>query len=233
LLINFRADPAVVQALLPTGLSPKLHRGQAIVGICLIRLEGIRPKGCLPLITVSSENAAHRIAVEWTDADGVAKEGVFIPRRDTDSLVNALAGGRLFPGEHNHSRFSVQDDGETISLAMSSSDGDTRVEVKAKAGTSLPESSWFASLEEASAYFESGCIGYSVSCDPARFDGIELKTSRWDVQPLEVTEVYSSFFQNEKRFPAGSVSFDHGLIMREIPHEWHGIPAYVAESTST
>lgn len=229
LLINFRADPNAVQKLLPAGLSPKLHRGQAIVGICLIRLEGIRPKGYPPLLAVSSENAAHRIAVEWSDS-GVAKEGVFIPRRDTDSLVNALAGGRLFPGEHHRSRFSVQDDGETIDFAMASSEGDTRVEVKARAAKSLPKDSCFASLEEASAYFEGGCVGYSVTCDPSRFDGIELKTAQWEVRPLEVANVFSTFFADESRFPAGSIAFDHGLIMREIPHEWHGLPAYVAES---
>jgi hypothetical protein len=31
----------------------------------------------------------------------------------------------------------------------------------------------------------------------------------------------SSFFEDEKRFPRGSVQFDHALIMRDIPHEWH------------
>jgi len=38
----------------------------------------------------SSENAAHRIAVLWDDEQGVTREGVFIPRRDTNSPVNYL-----------------------------------------------------------------------------------------------------------------------------------------------
>jgi hypothetical protein len=45
LLINFRADPVVVQGLLPSGFRPKLQGREAIVGICLIRLEEIRAKG--------------------------------------------------------------------------------------------------------------------------------------------------------------------------------------------
>jgi predicted MPP superfamily phosphohydrolase len=36
--------------------------------------------------------------VTWNDETG-ALEGVYIPRRDTGSLVNHLAGGRVFPGE--------------------------------------------------------------------------------------------------------------------------------------
>ena len=91
LLVNFRVDPAI-QKRLPTPFRPKLHRGHAIAGICLIRLEHIRPAGLPALIGFSSENAAHRIAVEWTDVSGTAREGVFIPRRDTGSRLNSLAG---------------------------------------------------------------------------------------------------------------------------------------------
>ena len=43
LLVNFRVDPDVVQQLLPPRLTPKLQAGYAIAGICLIRLEQIRP----------------------------------------------------------------------------------------------------------------------------------------------------------------------------------------------
>src|ERR1700749_2901214 len=85
LLVNFRVDPAVIQKLLPRPFRPKLQRGHAIAGICLIRLEHIRPAGVPEMLGLSSENAAHRVAVEWTDAAGVAREGVFIPRRDTGS----------------------------------------------------------------------------------------------------------------------------------------------------
>ena len=45
LLVNFRADPTVVQRILPSLFRPKLHEGHAIVGICLIRLEQVRPRG--------------------------------------------------------------------------------------------------------------------------------------------------------------------------------------------
>lgn len=231
LLINFRADPAVVQRILPEGFQPKLHRGHAIVGICLIRLEQIRPKGVPAILGISSENAAHRIAVEWAE-NGVRREGVFIPRRDTDSTINALAGGRVFPGEHHHSQFRVKDDGAAVSLAMSSADETASVRVECRAADSLPKTSCFDSLEEASAYFEPGCVGYSVTSDPDRLDGIELKTAYWQVQPVEVTAVQSSFFQDGKCFPADSIQFDRGLIMRDIPHEWHGVPDYRQKSDS-
>jgi hypothetical protein len=92
LLVNFRADPNVVQRLLPQPFRPKIHLGRSLVGICLIRVEQIRPSGLPGILGVSSENAAHRIAVEWKGLMAFT-EGVFIPRRDTGALLNRLAVG--------------------------------------------------------------------------------------------------------------------------------------------
>src|ERR1700674_3635491 len=115
LLLNFRVDPGVMARQLPAPFVPKLHKGFAIAGICLIRLEAIRPKGLPRGLGLSSENAAHRIAVQW-QAESGTEEGVFIPRRDSNSLMNQLAGGRLFPGVHHAARFKVHEAGEAITL---------------------------------------------------------------------------------------------------------------------
>jgi hypothetical protein len=226
LLINFRADPEVTLRILPAGMRPKLHGSHAIVGICLIRLEQIRPKGLPAALGLSSENAAHRVAVEWTGADGLPTEGVFIPRRDTSSALNALAGGRLFPGEHHHARFSAQDDGRAVSLSMEPDDGDARVAVSGVVAETFPDSSCFRSVEEASDFFSPGCCGYSVTHDANRLDGIKLVTHRWQVRPFEVTDVHSEFFADKSRFPKGSITFDHGLVMRNIEHEWRSLPSF-------
>jgi hypothetical protein len=127
ILVNFRIAPEVMQRQLPGRFRPKLHAGKAIGGICLIRLEHIRPLGMPAFLGLNSENAAHRIAVFWEDEHGVTKEGVFIPRRDTDSKLNQLAGGRVFPGEHHAAQFHVEADGERINLEMKSKDGEVAV----------------------------------------------------------------------------------------------------------
>lgn len=221
LLVNFRADPTVVQRILPESFRPKLHRGFSLVGICLIRLEQIRPAGLPGMLGLSSENAAHRIAVEWTDAAGIQREGVFIPRRDTGSFLNRVAGGRVFPGEHHSASFSVADSGSHIDFSMGSRDGLVAVRVVGDETDSLPASSCFGSLVEASAFFEGGSLGYSVTRDGERLDGLLLRTLDWRVRALSVTEVHSTFFTDRLRFPEGSIQFDHALIMRDILHEWH------------
>jgi hypothetical protein len=221
LLVNFRGDPAAVQRVLPQPFRPKLHKGHALVGVCLIRLEQIRPAGVPVALGLSSENAAHRIAVEWTDAAGVQREGVFIPRRDTGSLLNRIAGGRIFPGEHHSARFSVRDSEGRIDFSMESQDGTLSVRVVGRDADSLPMGSCFSSIAEASAFFEGGSLGYSVTRDGERLDGLLLRTMDWRIRALSVSEVHSSFFADRQRFPEGSVEFDHALIMRDVLHEWH------------
>src|SRR5687767_7260771 len=104
ILINYQAEKEVIEKFLPAPFRPKLIEGKAIVGICLIRLRDIRPKGIPANVGLASENGAHRIAVEWLENDEM-KEGVYVPRRDTSSRLNSLAGGRLFPGVHHLANF--------------------------------------------------------------------------------------------------------------------------------
>jgi uncharacterized protein YqjF (DUF2071 family) len=224
LLVNFRVDAEVMNRFLPSPFRPKLHKGHAIAGICLIRLEQIRPAWLPPFCGTSSENAAHRIAVQWDDASGEKREGVFIPRRDTGSRLAHFAGGRMFPGEHHLADFDVADDGSVIEMSIRARDEGMAVDLRAHVSDALPATSCFESLAESSAYFEGGCVGYSVTRDGCRLDGLRLQTDGWQVRPLEVEHVESSFFADESVFPAGSVQFDHALLMRDLAHQWHTEP---------
>jgi hypothetical protein len=173
------------------------------------------------IVGIASENAAHRIAVLWDDENGATLEGVYVPRRDTDSSLNHFLGGRVFPGEYNLATFKIEDSGSQIDFHMESKDGTVAVDVRGSVGESLPESSIFGSVSEASAFFEAGSVGYSARSNSEQLDAIELETKEWRVEPLNTENVYSSYFADEKRFPKGSVEFDHTLIMRNIAHEWH------------
>jgi hypothetical protein len=178
-------------------------------------------------IGLSSENAAHRVAVVRSDSE----DAVFIPRRDSNSWLNHMIGGRLFPGEHHRARFTVVDDGKHIHLKMMSVDRDVSVEVSGRPSPRLPPGSVFASVDQASRFFERGSLGYSATRDPRRFDGLVLETHGWSVEPLEVTDVSSSYFNNRKVFPSGSVQFDHALIMRDLQHQWRSVPDLYGEGT--
>ena len=222
ILANFRVDPQAMQRQLPSRFRPKLYNGFAVAGICMIRLDHIRPKLTPEVLGIGSENAAHRVAVLW-DEDGSTREGVFISRRDTDSQLNVLLGGRIFPGEHHQSSFIVHEGDSSVNIKMRSADEAITVEIDGRIAEVLPSTSIFSSLAEASSFFEGGAVGYSVTSDWDRLDGLRLKTKEWRVEPLDVRKVYSSYFSDAAIFPKGSIEFDNALIMRNVAHEWHSV----------
>jgi hypothetical protein len=219
ILINYQIDKEALENYLPSPFRPKLVNGKGIAGICLIRLKEIRPKGLPKQIGISSENGAHRIAVEWME-DGQVKEGVFIPRRDNSSKLNALAGGTIFPGIHHLATFSVKEADGSYEVGFVSED-QTSLSIKARETDQWNSESVFDDLACVSDFFEKGSVGYSP--DRKDYDGLELRTQNWKVSLLEVESVQSSFFEDESIFPKGSVKFDNALLMKDIEHEWVGL----------
>jgi len=202
ILVNYRVEPEVLEKILPPPFRPKLVNGAGMAGVCLIRLKHIRPRYLPSFIGISSENAAHRIAVEW-EQDGEKREGVFIPRRDTSSRLNTLVGGKLFPGVHHHATFRAQEQDDAYRLVLDSDDRQTHVLVEGHASAELPKDSIFSSVHDASDFFSKGSLGYSVTAQPGKFDGLELRSFNWRVVPLAVDKVESSFFENSTMFPPG------------------------------
>ncbi|HEY1377679.1 MAG TPA: DUF2071 domain-containing protein [Gemmataceae bacterium] len=222
ILVNYRVEPAVLGRLLPTTFRPQLVRGWGVAGICLIRLRRVRPRW-LPLpVGLASENAAHRIAVEWDDG-GAVRTGVYILRRETTSRLSALAGGPLFPGVHRRADFRVAEGDGRYAVTVADRAGRSLIEVRGRAANDWPAGSVFDSLAEASAFFAAGSVGYSPARRAGDFEGLELRTAGWDVRPLAVEHVASAVFDDPIVFAPGSVEFDSALVMHDVAHEWHGL----------
>lgn len=223
LLVNFRVRPDILAQTLPAPFEPRLVRGWGMAGICLIGLGNLRPGGVPAALGLRTENAAHRIAVEWND-EGGRRQGVYIPRRDTSSGLVRVLGGRFFPGVYHPGTFSIDEDHASVSVRVNSADGQTNALVCGRISDQLAEGSIFESLDEASRFFEVGSFGFSPSADHNQLDGLELVSKLWKVQSLQVETVESAFFANTELFPAGSIEFDSALIMRGIPCRWesHG-----------
>jgi hypothetical protein len=218
-LVNYRVRPEVLAKLIPAPFRPQLVHGWAMAGICLIRMEAVRPAFVSMPWGVSSENAAHRIAVEWDEAGG-SRTGVFVLRRDTNSRFNHLVGGRIFPGVHHLAHFDCSDNDGHLSVEMRSDDDTTCVAVAGHAGGQWDCGSLFSGAEEASEFFRCGACGWSPGLVDGRFEGLELCAASWRITPLLVDHVESSFFDDRSFFPSGSIEFDSALVMRNIEHEW-------------
>ena len=221
-LLNFRADPAAVAALLPPPLEVLPFDGHAIVGVCLIGMEQLRPKGFPGGLGLSSENMAHRVAIRYPGSHGL-EDGVFVWRRETDQCLVSLLGGRLFPGVQHHGHFDIEETDGGISMNVKTRDGLADIQLEAAHTAEWDAGSVFPRFEDAAEFFRRGDCGFSCSLRSGRLDGLRLQTLEWNMSPLRITRWSSAFFQDERQFPPGSVHFDCALLMRGIPHEWHEI----------
>ena len=215
ILLNFRIDPEVMKKNLPSAFKPKLVQGNAIGGICQVSLSEMRAKGMPSILGTGSHNAAHRIAVDSSQG-----EGVYVTRRDTSSWLNTMSGGRVFPGVYSKANFDISVSGDLYSVKIENNKNNLIMSIHAELVSFLPEGSVFKSTEEVSKFFMTGNIGWSSRSQSDQFDAIELTTDEWRMEPLKVHECFSAYFSNTSMFPKGSVEFDSAMIMRNLKHSW-------------
>lgn len=218
LLVNYRVDPEALRDVLPAPFRPQVVSGYGVAGVCLIRLGQVRAQGLPAAVGFGSENAAHRIAVEWEER-GETRHGVYIPRRDTSSALTALFGGSVFPGYHHRASFDVHERGREIRVGMHSTDATVSVDVHVELTEELSGSELFGDTDEASAFFASGSCGYSPA-GRDRLEGVRLTTEAWEVRPARVISAHSSVMEDVSLFPPGSAALDCALVMRGVPVVW-------------
>lgn len=231
ILLNYHFAPEALRGFLPAPFEPRLHNGRGVGGICMIRFKQLRPRGFPGILGVNSENAAHRIAVQWRE-NGEHREGVFIPRRDTASAFNNWAGGRIFPGVFQRAQFTVDEAPGHYHVEIAEVGQQAHVIFDGNDTNEFSPHSIFTSLDEASEFFAKGAVGYSASRDGSHFQGMELRLLEWHISPLNINRAYVRLFENGVTFPRGRVTLDSAMVMRRLRHEWHNIPTIPAPQTS-
>lgn len=218
LLVNYRIDPLLVESRLPPPFRPQLVDGWAVGGVCFLGLTGLGVPWLPTMLGLSSENVAHRFAVAW-DSHEETQFGVYVPRRDTDSWISAVAGGWLFPGNYNRARFTVSDRPEALEIDMLSRDSVVAVAVSARPAEKL-ESDLFGSITQAVEFFRGGSSGYSPSSRPECLDCVTMHCDRWEASPVVIEHMTSSLFDDDEMFPRSRCVLDSALVMRNLKARW-------------
>lgn len=213
LLISYRIDPDIAQDLIPDQFRPQLVDGSAVIGVCMIGLQTVRPGWFRPRVGFRSENVAHRIAVEWVEG-GATRTGVYILERHSSSMVPVLAGGRLFPGVQKRARFDLDESDSRFRVTMTAPR--THVSVDIALGGEWT-SSLFPTVEAASTFHETGSVGWSPRRNGAGVEPLELTSGEWKVEAGTVISARSSVIDALGR---GAAVLDSVVVMRDIPFFW-------------
>ena len=216
-IINYRVDPEFIAQQLPHSFAPLIVKDYAIAGICLIRLKEMRPIGFPKQLGFASENAAPRIAVQWTE-NGKSVTGAYIPKRYSSSSINSSVSSYFFPALFESAHFEcIETDDRYKILATSKLDG-FRLAVNAHKTNELETGSIFDSTKQASDFIKNAAIAYSPSQRKGRFNAIQLKTYSWKAEPLKLDLLDYNIME---AFPKGTATFDSALLMLNMKHEWH------------
>lgn len=228
LLVSYRIDPGRVDPLLPRPFRPQLVNGHAVGGVCFIRMGDLRPARLPRAAGMTTENVAHRFAVEWDDEHG-SHVGVYIPRRDTSSRITATLGARIFPGAYHLARFQVSESADVIRIGVRSRDHVVSLSVAAAPAATL-SSGLFASLDEATGFFRRGALGLSPSAADGCLDGVRLNSANWAARPMSISAMDSSVFDDAATFPSKTCAIDSALLMTNITARWSAEPGHTPVS---
>ena len=112
-----------------------------------------------------------------------------------------------------------------FTVAMQSLDSTTSVSVRSSVGGAF-QSELFRGLGAASSVFECAPLGISPRYDGS-LEAVQMVTKRWEIDSVQLDDVTSSYFDDESRFPAGTISFDSALLMRDVEVEWRRHPLHL------
>jgi hypothetical protein len=111
-----------------------------------------------------------------------------------------------------------------LHVAFASHDETITVRVDVRTAERFQGSELFAGLAQASDFFRHGSAGFSATRGGECLDGLELRTDAWQVEPVDVRSVHSTYFDDPDRFPPGSALLDCALLMRDVPVTWRPLP---------
>ena len=218
-LLNVRIDPIVVHELLPTTFKPVLRHRYAIGGISLIRFDHLSAEILPHWMESHSESVAFWF-VEW-EFNGKKQTGAYIPRRESNSHMTRSLGDRPFTGIFRRSHFNSEESDLCIRTFVKSIDDTHEIEFHGHFENKMPKNSVFSTLEEAKAFLQSICLGYSESEIPGVYHGLELRAKDWNLEPLSIRNASSTFLDDRTLFPPGSLEIDSAFALRNVRHEWH------------
>ncbi|HMK11746.1 MAG TPA: hypothetical protein VK461_09205 [Acidimicrobiales bacterium] len=216
LLVTYRLDPDAVADLVPGPFWLHMVGGFAVGSITLDHVTALRPRGLPAATGFTSQNAAHRIAVEW-EQQGRRAAGTFVLARHTSARRIAAAGDRIFPGQRERADFAVDDRGPNLSVAFRSRDGVVAVDadvavddVGASELFSRPDEAWRLSIR--------GAMTASLRRRGGVLDWIDEHARGGRVRAASIERVTSSLF------PAAVGAPDSAIVARDVTIEWRAVP---------
>lgn len=213
ILILYRVSAAVLEQLLPAATT-RTGVECALAGIAFRRRRMMRSR-LVPARFGTSQCVTHFVRLP-AGSGARGRSSVLALRHDNSSRWQTwwtAAGGG------HHARFRVVDGIDSLELAGESDDRQMHLFLRARVTRSLPEGSMFRSVPQAAECLAADLAGLGL-LGSANVMGQGGAWSHLRMEPLDVTQLESSFFDRWREQGPGLVEFDSAFSLREDQLAW-------------
>jgi uncharacterized protein YqjF (DUF2071 family) len=218
LLVNFAVDPDELASVLPRHVEPDLLDGEAYLSVVVGRMERMRPVLVPRLLGITYDQIVYRAVVRSGD-----QRGVFFLRSDADNRLMAGLGNLMSFFRFHRSQVSFTERSGNLDLDVRTTtnpSGDIAATYTVGAPRhDLPESSAFASLDEAKGWLVELFVAFHHGAGNDWIDVVRIKRGEWDVRVVDDTRAHYAFMGAGAPFTRARL--DSVFLVGDVPYRWY------------
>ena len=223
LVLTFAYPEALLQQLLPPGLTVDSYEGNGFLAIALVQTEALRPAGFPAWMGHNFFLAGYRIFSRYRRADGKVLRGLWILRSYTDQR-SMVWSGNLFTG-YNYKKCQVTSrrDAQTLNYGITTPGGDADVTARAyidQAASAPPAGSPFPDLKTARRF--AGPLPFTFGYEAATRSMVIVEGVRqhWQPMPVRVEGLRCTFLE-QAPFNTAPPRLANAFFIENIPYRWN------------
>jgi hypothetical protein len=222
LVLTFAYPEALLQGLLPPGLTVDSYEGNGFLAIALVQTEGLRPSGFPAWMGRDFFLSGYRIFSRYRRTDGKALRGLRILRSYTDKRSMVWSGNLFTRYSYRKCRVACQRDAQRLDYEITTPTGDADVTVSARidqAATAPPAGSPFPDLTVARRF--AGPLPFTFGYEAPTRTMVIVQGLRegWQPMPVQVDGLRCTFL-DQPPFNAVPPRLANAFFIENIPYRW-------------
>ena len=222
LVLTFAYPEALLQALLPPGLTVDSYEGNGFLAIALVQTEGLRPAGFPTWMGRDFFLSGYRIFSRYRRADGKVLRGLRILRSYTDKRSMVWSGNLFTRYQYSKCRVSCQRNAQTLDYTISTPKADADVTVHARidqAATAPPVGSPFPDLKVARRFAGPLPFTFGYEADTRSMVIVHGVREHWQPMPVCVDALRCTFL-DQPPFNSAPMRLANAFFIENIPYRW-------------
>lgn len=222
LVLAYAVPEAILQPLLPAGLTLDTYGNFGFLAIALVETRQLRPSFLPASLGLNFFLSGYRIFTRYRTPAGRTLRGLRILRSDTNRLSMQMFGNLLTHYHYQRSRFQIQRTPQTYEVKVTTPDGRADLHVEADISTppaALPAGSPFSDFKEARKF--AGPLPFTFDYEKQTHSIIRVEGVRqqWTPRPVSVTVHRNSFLEQAPFRNAGAV-LANAFFLEDVPYSW-------------